>query len=177
MYKDLYHTNFSLEHCWKILRNLPKWNASFATKKPKNSQKDSAASSPCTPECVVLEDSELKRPVGRKAAKEIERKRKRSENEHDDGGAAILEQMRADHLESKKQRNEHLKEMIQLAKERAEREKERDEREKIREAHEQNEADAKIMAVDTSDMGDLEKEYFNSRKKEIIERIRSRTTT
>ncbi|KAK1365414.1 hypothetical protein POM88_040975 [Heracleum sosnowskyi] len=76
IYKDIYKTNFSLEHCWKVLRNLPKWNASFATKKPKNSQKDSlAASSPCTPECVVLEDSELRRPIGRKAAKEMEKKK------------------------------------------------------------------------------------------------------
>ncbi|WOH03761.1 hypothetical protein DCAR_0623161 [Daucus carota subsp. sativus] len=146
MYKDIYKTNFSLEHCWKVLRNLPKWNASFATKKPKKIQKDNpAGSSPCTPEYVVLDDSELKRPIGRKAAKEMEKKRKRSENEHDDGGAAILEQMRADQLESKKQRNEHLKEMIQLAKERAEREKERDEREKIRVTHEQDEADAVLQ--------------------------------
>ncbi|KAK1398666.1 NAM-associated domain-containing protein [Heracleum sosnowskyi] len=128
-------------------------------------------------EVIVNPSQELKRPVGRKDAKEIEKKRKRSKNEHDDGGAAILEQLRADHLESKKQRNEHLKEMIQLAKERTEREKERDEREKKIEAHEQSEGDAKIMAVDTSVMGDIEREYFNSRKKEIIERIRTRSTT
>ncbi|KAK1388008.1 hypothetical protein POM88_016186 [Heracleum sosnowskyi] len=177
MYKDNYKSNFSLEHCWKVLKNLPKWNATFATKKPKNSRNDSpTAASPGTPECVVLGDTELKRPIGRKAAKKNEKKRKRSENEQDDGGAAILEQIRADQLESKKQRNEHLKEMVQLAKERAEREKEKDERAKKKEANKQDEADAKIMAVDTSDMGALEIEYFNARKKEIIERIRNRSS-
>ncbi|KAK1380061.1 hypothetical protein POM88_026805 [Heracleum sosnowskyi] len=138
MYKSIHKTNFPFEHCWKILRFLPKWNDSFATKKPKKSQnKSNATSSPCTPECVVLGESEIQRPIGRKAAKDIEKKRKKLENEHDDG-VAILEQMRADQLESKKQRNEHLKEMILLAKERAEREKEKDEREKKREANEKS---------------------------------------
>lgn len=45
----------------------------------------------------------------------MQKKRKRPGNE-DNGGAAILEQMRVVQLESRKQRNEQLKEMIQLAK-------------------------------------------------------------
>lgn len=97
----------------------------------------------------------------------MEKKRKRLGNEYDDNGsAAILEQIRADQLESRKQRNEHLKEMIQLA-------KEREDREKRREAKEQDEIDAKIMAMNTSSMGEIEAEYFKSRKQEIIERMRN----
>ena len=84
----------------------------------------------------------------------------------DDGGAAILEKMRADQLESRKQRNEHLTELLQLA-------KEKEEREKRREAAEQDDADARIMAMDTSSMGEIEAEYINLRKKEIIERKRN----
>ena len=57
--------------------------------------------------------------------------------------------------------------MIQLA-------KEQDERDKRREIKEQDEADAKIMAMDTSAMGAIEVEYFNSRKQEIMERRRTR---
>ncbi|KAK1352900.1 NAM-associated domain-containing protein [Heracleum sosnowskyi] len=136
-------------------------------KKSKARKESSTTSSPSTPDCVVLEKSEFQRPIGRKTAKEMEKKRKRMGNEYDDNGsAAILEQMRADQLESRKQRNEHLQEMIQLA-------KERENREKRREAKEQDEADAKIMAMDTSSMGDIEVEYFNSRKREIIERRRA----
>uniref|UniRef100_A0A162B1T6 No apical meristem-associated C-terminal domain-containing protein n=1 Tax=Daucus carota subsp. sativus TaxID=79200 RepID=A0A162B1T6_DAUCS len=84
----------------------------------------------------------------------------------DDGGAAILEKMRADQLESRKQRNEHLTELLQLA-------KEKEECEKRREAAEQDDADARIMAMDTSSMGEIVAEYFNLRKKEIIERKRN----
>lgn len=167
MYKDFCKHNFSLEHCWKLLRYLPKWNTEFATKKPKLFQKDSpTTSSPSTPDCVMLGNSDLERPIGRKAAKEIQKKRKKFDNEcGEDDGVAILEKIRADQSESKKQRNEYLKEMLQLA-------KERDEREKRRQAAEQDEADAKIMAMDISSLGKIEVEYFNSRKQEIIERRR-----
>lgn len=165
MYKEVYKANFGLEHCWNLLRYLPKWNNDFATKKSKTRKETPAVSSPS--DCVMLENSEFERPIGRKAAKEMQKKRKRSGNEYENNdGAAILEQMRADQLESRKQRNEHLKEMIQLA-------KESNEREKRREAKEQDEADAKIMAMDTSSMGTIEAEYFNLRKQEIIERKRS----
>ena len=100
MYKDACKINFSLEHCWKLLRYLPKWNADFATKKIKARKESLKNVSPSSPEVVVLENSEVERPIGRKAAKEIQKKRKRFGNEHDDdSGAAILEQIRADQLE------------------------------------------------------------------------------
>ncbi|XP_017230111.2 glutathione S-transferase T3 isoform X2 [Daucus carota subsp. sativus] len=168
MYKNLCKHNFSLEHCWNLLRHLPKWNIEFGTKKAKIFQKDSPkVSSPSTPDCEMLGNSAFERPIGRKAAKEIQKKRKKLDNEFGDyGGAAILEKMMADQNECRKQRNEHLKEMRQLA-------KDRDEREKRRAAAEQDEADAKIMAMDTSSMGAIEVEYFNSRKQEIIERRRN----
>lgn len=166
MYKEVYKTSFSLEHCWNLLRHLPKWNTEFATKKSK-ARKESPTS-PSSPECVMLEKSELERPIGRKAAKELQKKRKRPGMDCDDNsGAAILEQMRVELLESRKQRNEHLKEMMQLA-------KEKEERERRREEKEQDEADAKIMAMDTRSMGAIEAEYFNSRKQEIMERRRAR---
>ncbi|WCJ23186.1 hypothetical protein M5689_005228 [Euphorbia peplus] len=101
MYKNVIKNTFSVEHCWKILRYSPKWNLKFGTDKSNVSYKDDlTAHSPSTAECVRLGNSEFERPTGRKAAKEIQRNRKRLENEHDDdGGAAILEQMRADQLE------------------------------------------------------------------------------
>ena len=168
MYKDVCKHNFSLEHCWKLLRYLPKWNVDFGTKKTKVFQKENpTVNSPSSPDCRLLDNSDFDRPIGRKAAKEIQKKRKKMESEYaDDGGAAILEKMRADQLESRKQRNEHLKELLQLA-------KEKEEREKRREAVEQDDADARIMAMDTSSMGEIEAEYINLRKKEIIERKRN----
>lgn len=106
----------------------------------------------------MLEKSEFERPTGRKTAKELQKKRKRSGIECDDiDGAAILEQIRVELLESTKQKNEHLKEMMQLA-------NEKDECEKRREVKEQDEADVKIMAMYTSSMGAIEIEYFKSRK-------------
>ncbi|KAK1378794.1 hypothetical protein POM88_025538 [Heracleum sosnowskyi] len=122
MYKEVCKANFTFEHCWKLLRYLPKWNANFATKKSKARKESSTTSSPSTPDCVVLEKSEFERPIERKTAKEMEKKKKRMGNEYDDNGAAaILEQIRTDQLESRKQRYERLKEMIQLAKEREDR--------------------------------------------------------
>lgn len=164
MYKKVCKANFCLEHCWNLLRHLPKWNNDFATKKPKTRKETPMISSPS--DCVMLESSEFERPIGRKAAKEMQKKRKRPGNEGNDG-VVILEQIRADQLESRKQRNEHLKEMIQLAKESSE-------REKRREAKEQDEIDAKIMALDTSSMGTIEAEYFKLRKQEIIDRKRAK---
>ncbi|WOG82332.1 hypothetical protein DCAR_0101495 [Daucus carota subsp. sativus] len=122
MYKDVCKHNFSLEHCWKLLRYLPKWNVDFVN-------------SPSTPDCVLLDNSDFDRPIGRKAAKEIQKKRRKWR-------------------------------LLQLA-------KEKEECEKRREAAEQDDADARIMAMDTSSMGEIVAEYFNLRKKEIIERKRN----
>ncbi|KAK1365172.1 hypothetical protein POM88_040733 [Heracleum sosnowskyi] len=162
MYKEVCKVSFSLEHCWNLLRHLPKWNIEFATKRSK-SRKESPTPSP--PECVRLENSEFERPIGRKAAKDLQKKRKKPGECGDNGGATILEQMRVELLESRKQRTEHLKEMIQLA-------KGKDEREKRREVKEQDEADAKIMAVDTM-TNLIFNPYLNSRKQEIMERRRT----
>lgn len=69
----------------------------FCYKKSKTRRKGSTNSFLSNPECVILENSELERPIGRKVAKEMQKNKKRLGNELDDDcGAAILEQMRAD---------------------------------------------------------------------------------
>lgn len=78
MYKGVCKHNFSLEHCWKLLRYLPKWNVDFGTKKTKVFQKENpTVNSPSTPDCVLVDNSDFDRPIGRKAAKEIQKKRRK----------------------------------------------------------------------------------------------------
>ncbi|KAL1808833.1 hypothetical protein ACET3Z_025823 [Daucus carota] len=78
LYKDVLNVTFSLEHCWNMLRHLPKWNTEFATKKSKARKESPPLSS--SQECEMLEKSEFERPVGRKAAKELQKKKKREVN-------------------------------------------------------------------------------------------------
>ena len=75
MYKKFCKANFYLEHYWNLLRHLPILNNDFATKKPKSQKETPLISSPS--DCVLLESSDVERPIGRKTAKEMEKKRKR----------------------------------------------------------------------------------------------------
>ena len=84
MFKEIYKCNFQFEHCWLLLKNLPKW----ALNKPKeNSRKelpqtpDSIDQDQAVRDDVLLDDTmDFQRPIGRKA-KKPNRKRKDTDKE------------------------------------------------------------------------------------------------
>ncbi|KAK9931834.1 hypothetical protein M0R45_019094 [Rubus argutus] len=127
-----------------------------------------------TPDSINLEDENeegpepapLKRPMGRKAAKEVMKKAKSKEHVGDNENVpstinSELEEFRAKKLESERLRAQQFELLI------ASEQRQAALREKEIEIQQRSE-DAKIMAMDTSGMPPIQAEYFISLQKEIL---------
>src|SRR6266540_3426779 len=93
LFKEMEKKPFLLLHCWKELRNHPKWLAHLATQGnvSQKKQKKTADDSP-TPSTPIMnssryvdddvqslfKDMRLKTPIGKKAAKQLQRQGKDS---------------------------------------------------------------------------------------------------
>ncbi|XP_020266391.1 glutathione S-transferase T3-like [Asparagus officinalis] len=112
------------------------------------------------------EPAPLKRPIGRKAAKEANKKTKSNEQGDDDEKESSkvrseLEEFRARRLESDRVKAEQLKLLIDIE------QKQVALREKEIELHARSE-ETKIMSMDTSSMNPIQSEYFISLQREIL---------
>ncbi|KAG5543661.1 hypothetical protein RHGRI_016425 [Rhododendron griersonianum] len=79
MYKGRYESSFSFEHCWNELRYQPKLMEELEIKQQKTKKTATAINLEDTNETPGLKQVDLERPPERKAKKERQNKRKRSD--------------------------------------------------------------------------------------------------
>jgi hypothetical protein len=172
MYRDEYSIGFQFEHCWKLLKNLPKWKQL----KPTMLRKKSI--SPSLQPVINLgvdNDEEdvivdLERPIGKKAAKDREKKRKSK----DCGDKEIITEVLTQLTEVKKRSYEERMKNIDTAKEEIVRiEKQKLEVELRKEAREQKKEEREIMMMDTSYLSPIQLEYIQSLQMEIMQKRRT----
>jgi len=174
MYRDEYSIGFQFEHCWNLLKTLPKWKQL----KPMLRRK-SIGISPSSPQLVInlgeVNDDEnvivdLERPIGKKATKEREKKRKSK----DCGEKEIVIEVLTELTEVKKRSYEERKKDIDMAKEEIVRiEKQKLEIELRKEAREQKKEEREIMMMDTSYLSSIQLEYIQSLQMEIMQKRRA----
>ncbi|GAB2293129.1 hypothetical protein Dimus_038247 [Dionaea muscipula] len=153
--------SFQYHHCWEVLKDSPKWQASLPSKK----QRSSNGANPSMADTV--QDSEpstnQERPLGRKASKELLKKKKGKEV-----GEGSNSTFTAEFWNQRAERE----------KERAEREKEKAERhERALNQHqdqlriEQQRLDMEVLSKDTSNMEPNLAAYYEHLKAEIYRRM------
>ncbi|KAL0015482.1 hypothetical protein SO802_002551 [Lithocarpus litseifolius] len=150
LFKEIHSYVFQYEHCWLMLKDLPKW----ATTMPRE---DSRKEMPQTPDSIdqgggVDGTMVFERPIGRKA-KKANRKRK------DDDGKDVA--------------TEYLKKKMKILEEGCAQEKEKVhiKAEKVRlQELKENE---RIMMLDTSGMNEVQRTFYDGLKKEILAKKRS----
>ncbi|CAL5410251.1 unnamed protein product [Camellia sinensis] len=168
LYKELYKSSFSFEHCWHELRDQPKWREEYSMKKQKTKKVATpSVCCPCTPGTINLEDNDashndnvdLERPPGRKTEKERLNKRK-NKDRGNEGGSPILILLE-DLKEDRKKMNDKKieiyersylqeQEKIDNEKKRTQTEQEKVDNEKEKMRIEQLKEEERIMSIDTS---------------------------
>jgi hypothetical protein len=113
---------------------------------------------------------DLERPIGKKAAKEREKKRKSK----DCGDKEIMTEVLTELTEVKKRSYEERMKIIDTAKEEIVRiEKQKLEIELRKEAREQKKEEREIMMMDTSYLSSIQLEYIQSLQMEIMQKRRT----
>jgi hypothetical protein len=113
---------------------------------------------------------DLERPIGKKAAKEREKKRKSK----DCGDKEIMTEVLTELTEVKKRSYEERMKIIDTAKEEIVRiEKQKLEIELRKEAREQKKEEREIMMMDTSYLSSIQVEYIQSLQIEIMQKCRT----
>src|SRR6266498_1121275 len=187
LFKEMEKKQFLLLHCWKELRNHPKWLAQLATqgnvsqKKQKKTADDSPTpSTPGTNSSRYVDDDvdddaqspskemRLKRPIGKKAAKQLLRQGKDSSTSS--AGSSVICVL--NELWSTKRENDAIKESKK--EERYARalalEEERVRVEKQKLALQQGDSDERIMSMNLSGMDASLQQYYMGLKNDIISR-------
>lgn len=184
MFQSMQGASFQYLHCWNELRFHPKWLGQFSMKKSKKSKNSSpATSSPATPDSINCLEDECptecsSRPIGRKAAKE---RLKQGKDKHMASEITpvmlFIDEMKQDRKEKETKRAELFDQIyvqeqerikIEQAKLQVAQEAQSIKKEKIRlKAMKQDE---RIMAINTDGMPQLQVEYYNKLKMEIIGR-------
>ncbi|XP_028088025.1 glutathione S-transferase T3-like [Camellia sinensis] len=164
LYKDLYQSNFSFEHCWNELRSQPKWMEDTTTKKQKSTKNASpATSTPCTQDSVNLGDNDnydvVERPVGRKAAKKKKAK-DLGNNVTKSPFVKLLEEIKVKNDITNEKKIEIFEKSYLKEERRIENEERREER---RLALEEGREEERIMSMDTSMMPPLQAQYIRQR--------------
>ncbi|KAH7841549.1 hypothetical protein Vadar_031383 [Vaccinium darrowii] len=155
---------FQFEHCWKLLKDQPKWFAFLGEKKKPARARNGAAPAAPSPELINPEDDapndtvvEMERPTGTKKEK------KRKFDEH--ASAPVVKLLNAIH-EQRKSTSEKKLEMleksygIQAEKTRLEQLKEEE----------------RIMTMNTTGMTPMLQEYYHQRQTEILESRRNKNS-
>ncbi|XP_020262856.1 glutathione S-transferase T3-like [Asparagus officinalis] len=171
VYKDKEGHQFGFDHCWTLLRFQQKWMVEHKKIEVTRIFKAPPAKNQIT---IDLEDDNgyasepapLKRPIGRKAAKEANKKAKSNEQGDDDEKESSkvrseLEEFRARRLESDRVKAEQLKLLIDI------KQKQVALREKEIELQARSE-EIKIISMDTSSTNPLQAEYIISLQREIL---------
>ncbi|CAL5346428.1 unnamed protein product [Camellia sinensis] len=188
LYKELYKSSFSFEHCWHELRDQPKWREEYSMKKQKTKKVATpGVYCPFTPGTINLEDNDashndnvdLERPPGRKTEKERLNKRK-NKDRGNEGGSPILillEDLKEDRKKMNDKKIEiyersYLQEQEKIDNEKkrtqTEQEKVNNEKEKMR--MEQLKEEERIMSIDTSGLPPLQANYVHCHQMEILQK-------
>jgi ribosomal protein L32 len=176
MYRKFEKITFQFDHCWNILRKVPKWNSHMVQMKLR--RKLIGTSSPSTPEAIHLwEDNDVEnvfvdceKTLGKKTSEERERKRK-SKDSHTLNTMDVLSKLKEGKMISYEERNKQIytekEEIILVEKQKLEIEQRKEEREQRKEEWE-------IMMMDTSNLSPMQQEYIHLRQMEILEKRRSK---
>ncbi|XP_028100918.1 uncharacterized protein LOC114300232 [Camellia sinensis] len=155
MYQEVNKTSFQFEHCWKVLRDQPKWFDQCQKKKSKRIRND-PTSSPSIPELINLakdDISPLERPMGRKA----EKKQLKKAKNHDSCSPIVdlLNEMKEEIKRGTEKKLELLQKSYHIHASRV--------------RTEQLKEEERIMMIDTSEMSPMQQEYYRLRQLKIIE--------
>lgn len=165
MFNQVTKRQFQLDHCWNQLKNHPRWNIATSSEHPNKSSKrhvgaSPRSSSPVTPDFIInladdnmSTDHELeRRPIGRKAAKEIEKKKKGKER---DTTASLFQKSLSDYAEAEQLKKERFEKLFMLQEEYL----------KL----ENRKANLQTLALDTNGMDEARAEYVKKLQKDIMD--------
>lgn len=176
MYRKFQKITFQFEHCWNMLRKVPKWDSHMVQLKSR--RKLIGTSSPSTPEAIHSgEDNDVEnalvdfeRPLGKKTSNKRVRKRK-SKDCPTMNIMEVLSKLKEKKKRSYKERNKQIytvkEEIIRIEKQKLEIEQRKEEREQRKEEWE-------IIMMDTSSLSPMQQEYIHSRQMEILEKRRTK---
>ncbi|KAG6629961.1 glutathione S-transferase T3-like [Carya illinoinensis] len=182
LYRETQKTNFTLDHCWNLLKNQPKWQTHMETVR----RRDNVSRSGSTPNSIQLGDPmenvpvECERPPGKKAEKEREKKRKSREREDKEFSEALRE-MTEDRKILMLERKESLMrvenrnaELLEIKKKKVEMEIKAQEERSMILAEKKRKNDMEIMKMDIGSMNSVQQEYFHNLQMEILEEQRNK---
>ncbi|KAG6667900.1 glutathione S-transferase T3-like [Carya illinoinensis] len=155
LYKEIVGSNFTMEHCWCLLRHQPKWQQHIFTFSQKRKSPEKVTN-------VVDVDQAKKdievlpeRPPGKKAEKEMERKRKFMEG-NDGEIKIVLAKMTEDRATTmEERRNATLKADL--------------ERLAVFELKKKKKIEVKMILLDLSSLNAMQQEYFGYIQRKIFE--------
>ncbi|WOH01727.1 hypothetical protein DCAR_0521112 [Daucus carota subsp. sativus] len=195
LYRSIHKSSFPFMHCWNELRYSPKFASNLLKRKNKKPQHSSSlVSSPSTPDSVsfnVEDEATLELPMGRKTTEELhkitKRKVQEAEEAEDEYFKAIFVEMKESQLVARSERIKRVDELLRLERERQEfekrkeeqeqeekeRERKKEERERKKEEREEILYEQRIMSTNTTNMDEIEAEYYSLLKSSIIKKRRS----
>ncbi|KAF5464003.1 hypothetical protein F2P56_005356 [Juglans regia] len=155
MYKEIEKSNFTLDHCWCLLRHQPKWQQHMISLNTRRRPHDKRPANEQSSEVVdnVVEEN-IERPPGKKAEKDNLRKRKAQQSCDADFNGA-LEKMTDDRRLFMAERRAQVTKSDQLRVAQLELDKRKFE--------------AEMMSKDLSNMTVMQQAYFHNIQKKIYE--------
>lgn len=177
LYTSIQKHPFQFIHCWRELKDAPKWRIDSSKKKSKTPYKSGHASSspassiPSSPDTINLGEDDiardtfsegLERPIGRKATKELLRKGKGKRAFDTSMPMTLKFEEFVEKLDVNNQKRQEQLDRIYAQ----EQEKILIKKEKLR--LEQQREDERIMSIDTSNMDPMQAEYYKQLKMRII---------
>ncbi|KAF5446120.1 hypothetical protein F2P56_031773 [Juglans regia] len=161
MYKEIEKSNFTMEHCWCLLRHQQKWQQHISTLGTRRRPQGEAALD------TVEENIEVfaERPLGKKTEKEMERKRKSMEGKESEISISLAKMTEDRATTMEERRNAQLKadekseKIFELKKKKFELEKKKFE--------------SKMMMLDLRGMNAMQQEYFHNIQVAIFENSKS----
>ncbi|KAF5441947.1 hypothetical protein F2P56_037113 [Juglans regia] len=163
MYRSTQKGNYNLDHCWNLLRHQPKWQVhmdNLPTKRKKGCSTVTATNATDVEVCESMSIN-LERPLGKKAEKEREIKRKRKESSHVDFDERF--DARLSHMESDRK-------ITMIERREAVSQADRDRTEII---ELKKKMEMEIISMNVDNMNAVQREYFKSLQMEIIEKCRN----
>ncbi|XP_018809683.2 glutathione S-transferase T3-like [Juglans regia] len=158
LYKEMVGSNFTMEHCWCLLRHQPKWQQHISTVGKKRRSPEKVFGEVAVD--IADDDVEIltERPPGKKAEKEKEKKRKSMEGNNGEIKIALAKMTEDRATSMQERRNSVLKGEIEKS---------------LVFDLKKRKFEAKMMLLDLSGMNAMQQQYFGSIQLKIFEEWRS----